>query len=235
VNASAQAFEYEHEPVAGLPQELPAGERLLWQGSPLWWPLARRALRVVPVGAYFLLLALWQASSAWSASHDFQAVRHALALPLLLGAAVLLVLLAIAWFGARATVYTITDHRVVIRHGIALPMSLNVPFAQVQSAAASLRRDGSGEIALVLPKHQRVGYLVNWPHVRPGHYAQPQPTLRAIPDAARVARLLGDALLAYARNANAAAAPLPGTGVPAIVRVAAPARATHGPAASAAA
>lgn len=235
-------FEYDYEPIPGLPGHLPPAERLLWQGSPAWWPLARRALRVLPISAYFALLALWQASGAWSAQHSLAAVRHAVTLPLLLGAAVVLMLTLIAWLSARATVYSITDRRVVIRHGIALPMSLNLPFAQVLSAALSLHRNGTGELALVLPRQQRVSYLLNWPHVRPGHYLQPQPTLRAVADAAHVAQLLSGALLAFARAAEArssatATAPVSSptsTAVPAIVRVA-PAPRGQAPAASAAA
>jgi len=33
--------EYEYEPVPGLPQRLPQGERILWQGAPDWQTLAR--------------------------------------------------------------------------------------------------------------------------------------------------------------------------------------------------
>jgi len=218
------ANEYDYEPVPGLPEPLPEGELLLWQGSPAWWPLARRALRILPLGLYFMLLALWQASSAWSVQHSVGAVRHAVTLPLLLGAAVLVMLAVVAWMSARATRYTVTNRRVVIRHGIALPMSLNLPFAQVQAAALRVHRDGTGEIALTLPRRQRVGYLLNWPHVRPGRYVQPQPSLRAVPDAARVAQILSAALRAYALAAPAARiADASSNAVPSIVR-AAPAR-----------
>jgi len=228
-------FEYDYEPIPGLPGNLPSGERLLWQGSPAWWPLARRALRVLPVSLYFGLLALWQASSAWSVQHSLVAVRHSVTLPLLLGAAVVAMLMLVAWFSARATVYSITNHRLVIRHGIALPMSLNLPFAQIRSAAASLHRDGTGELALVLPKQQRVGYLLNWPHVRPGRYVQPQPTLRSLRDAAQVAQLLSTALREFtsAPAITTPAAPANSGAGPAMVRVTR--RTHHQPAASVAA
>ncbi len=32
------------EPVLGLPEAPPEGETILWQGAPLAWPLAKRAL-----------------------------------------------------------------------------------------------------------------------------------------------------------------------------------------------
>ena len=35
--------EHEFEPVHGLPEKLPAGEKILWQGSPDWKTLANEA------------------------------------------------------------------------------------------------------------------------------------------------------------------------------------------------
>lgn len=207
--------EYDYEPIPGLPGNLPPGEKLLWQGSPARWPLARRALRVVPVAIYFGLLLLWQCVSALQSHHSWQQMAHAIAIPLVLGGAVLGLLTLIGWSAARATVYSITSHRVVIRHGIALPMSLNLPFVHINSASLGMHDDGTGDVALVLSKPQRVGYLLTWPHVRPGHYIQPQPTLRALADAPRAAQVLAAALAEFARGPEAESAP------PAIVRVAA--------------
>ena len=39
--------------------------------------------------------------------------------------------LVFAWASARTTVYTITNRRVVMRFGIALPMTLNLPFTLI--------------------------------------------------------------------------------------------------------
>jgi hypothetical protein len=39
-----------------------------------------------------------------------------------------------------------------------------------------------------------VAWLILWPHARPFYLKNPQPMLRSIPQAALVARLLGDAL-----------------------------------------
>ena len=36
--------EFDTEPVPGLPEQLPEGERLRWQGAPKWAALAVRAL-----------------------------------------------------------------------------------------------------------------------------------------------------------------------------------------------
>jgi hypothetical protein len=188
--------EYDYEPVPGLPGNLPAGETLLWQGSPQWWPLAKCALRVRIVAAYFLAITLWQVGSNLTDGHGLRAALHATWVPLGLGAAAVLVLGLIGWASARATVYSLTNRRLVIRHGIALPLSVNLPFTLVDSAGLRLYRDGSGEIALRLSRGQRIGYLLNWPHVRPGHYVQPQVALRGIADPEHVAQLLGQALSA---------------------------------------
>jgi hypothetical protein len=204
--------EYDYEPIPGLPGYLPEGEQLLWQGRPAAWPLARRALRVVPVGIYFALLLVWQCVSLMQSHHGWRQVAHAIGLPLLLGAAVLGLLTLIGWAAARATVYSITSRRLVIRHGIALPMSLNLPFRHVDSAALCMRADGTGDVSLLLTKGQRVGYLLTWPHVRAGHYLQPQPTLRALPDARQAAEVLATALTQAARDSEVA--------LPEIVRVA---------------
>jgi hypothetical protein len=45
-----------------------------------------------------------------------------------------------------------------------------------------------------------VGYLVTWPHLRPGYFAHPQPSFRALADARRAADVLATALAADARS-----------------------------------
>jgi hypothetical protein len=196
--------EYEFEEIPGLPGPLPSGEKLLWQGSPRWWALARRSLYVVPVSAYFLLVAAWQGVSIWQAHPAWQPLLHALARLLLPGALAVALLCLLAWASARATVYSLTNRRIVIRHGVALPIGLNLPLPQIEAVAMSRHRDGTAELALTLPKSKRIGYVVNWPHVRTWQLGRPQPTLRAITDVERVARLLTQAL-ASAGGAPAAA------------------------------
>ena len=48
------------EPVRGLPERPPEGERILWQGRPDWWALSWQALSLPWVAGYFLALALWR-------------------------------------------------------------------------------------------------------------------------------------------------------------------------------
>ena len=52
--------EHDFEPERGLPEPLPPGETVLWQGSPDWLLLARRAFHVRKVAVYFGLLLAWR-------------------------------------------------------------------------------------------------------------------------------------------------------------------------------
>jgi heat shock protein HslJ len=138
-----------------LPAELPAGERMLWQGTPSWRALARRSLHVRKVGAYFVLLSAWHVIEVTNGGAGVaEAVRGAAWL-VLLGAAAVGVLSLLAWALARSTMYTITTARLVLRFGVALPMSVNLPLKLV--AAADLRRhaDGTADLPLTLAPGQR--------------------------------------------------------------------------------
>jgi len=190
--------ESEFEPIPGLPEHLPQGERILWQGAPHWLALALTAFRLRVVALYFAALMVWRAASVW---HDGGSLTEALAYafdlaPLALAALGLLLVIAVT--AARTTIYTITDKRVVMRFGMALPLTVNIPFSQVDGAAFASHGGEAGDVALVVRPEGRIGYLMMWPHVRPWRYARPEPTLRALPDAARAAAILGDALAVHA-------------------------------------
>lgn len=180
------------EPIPGLPARPPEGEEILWQGRPHWWALAKSSVAVLWVAGYFALLAVWR----------FIVVVDLMPLDLAIAASVpflvlgglccgLLVLFSI--IQARSTVYTITTARVAMRIGAALTVTLNLPYTRIERADLDLRRDGTGTIAFTLQDGPtRLGYLTCWPHVRPWRF-NTQPALRCIPDAAHVARLLGEA------------------------------------------
>ena len=181
------------EPVRGLPERPPEGERILWQGRPDWWALTWQALSLPWVAGYFLALALWRfvtlidtapLSSAFASAFPF----------VIMGAVVCALLMIVGFVQARATVYTVTTRRVAMRIGAALTVTLNIPFSRIQSADLDLRRGGIGSIALDLEDGKvRLSYFVCWPHVRPWVMRRPCPALRCIPDAERVATLLAEA------------------------------------------
>jgi hypothetical protein len=196
--------EHDFEPIRGLPEALPQGEHILWQGEPAWWPLAIRALHVRLVLAYFALLFVWSVGvDLFGGVSVGEALLTAVRLvPVALAAAGLLALYA--WLAHRCTVYTVTNRRVVMRYGVALPMTLNLPYAVIESAALRTYRDGSGDIPLVLNQRDRMSYFALWPNARPWRTAKPQPMLRCIADADKVAAILGEALAQAAKDPGGA-------------------------------
>lgn len=188
--------EFDQEPVPGLPELLPEGERILWQGRPDWVALARRAFHVGGVAFYFLALAAVLAGLEVSAGGTSRESLQAAA-GVIPGALLALGLLGgLAALTIRSALYTITSRRVVMRFGIALPIVLNIPFKQIKSADLKVHSDGTGDIPLLVSAPKRQSMIVLWPHVRPWRTIEPQPMLRCIPEASRVAEILATALRA---------------------------------------
>jgi hypothetical protein len=200
--------EHEYEPVPGLPDRLPGGEQVLWQGSPRWQSLAVHAFHLRTLATYFAVLLV--ARAVWMLAEGSSAVDVVLgtAGPLLFALCALGIVCWLAWATARATLYTVTSRRVVIRQGIALTATVNVPYAAIESASLKLRGE-VGDVALALVPGQRASWLVLWPHVRPWRLTRPQPSLRDVPDAAHVGELLTRAFAAAVPTAVAAPAPAP--------------------------
>ncbi len=199
--------DFAFEPVPGLPAKLPRGEQMLWQGTPLWRSLAWRGMYVRPVAIYFALLMVWRMYEGVIGGGSLLAAT-AYALELLpVALAAIGVLLLLAWAYARSTIYTITNRRLVIRSGVALPMTVNVPFNVIENAALRISPDGSGDIPLRIAKSQHVYSLALWPNLRPWNFSRPEPMLRAIKDAEKVAGILSTALAASLTEEEASVAP----------------------------
>jgi hypothetical protein len=190
--------ESDFEPVPGLPEVLPQGERMLWQGAPRPWALALTAFRVRAVAWYFAALMGWRFFTTLVDGGTLRAaLEHAITLaPLAAGA--LAILSLIAYLSARTTMYTITDRRIVMRYGMALPLTMNIPFNSIEAASVTHHKDGTGDIALAVRDEERIGYLILWPHARPWRYAKPEPSLRGLSDPDAVAGLLAQALASHA-------------------------------------
>ncbi|MBS3996324.1 MAG: PH domain-containing protein [Hydrogenophaga sp.] len=180
------------EPVRGLPETPPEGERILWQGAPDWWRLSVEALSLPWVAGYFVVLAVWRFVTMMDQMPLVTAIAAALPL-VIMGIVVCLMLMLVGYIQARATVYTITNRRVAMRIGAALTVTLNLPYTQVGRADLKLTKGGTGTIVLDLMGDTRLSYLVCWPHVRPWVMRRTQPALRCIPEAAKVAHLLAEA------------------------------------------
>lgn len=198
--------EYEIEPVPGLPEKLPAGEGILWQGSPRWWSLASRALYLRALSIYFTLMVGWSVSTAVTSGGSFAEVALASGTSLGLALLCLAVLVVIGRALSNASLYTITNRRVVLRVGVALPMTINIPFTAIESAAVKHHADGTEDIVLTLSPQQKVAWLALWPHARPWRVARAEPMLRALPVTSGAAQVLSRAL--------AASASLPVTSLP---------------------
>jgi hypothetical protein len=193
--------EHEYETVRGLPAALPPGETILWQGSPDWRGLAARVFHLKGLAAYFALLAAWRCISLYAEGAAPLAVLQAGIWAVMLGASTLIILAAIARAMAGSAIYTITNRRVVLRVGVALPMIINLPFSAVTSAGLRLGSGGQGDLVLRLAPPHRVYWLALWPHARPWRFGYPQPMLRSVPDAEAVAQILARALAASAGSA----------------------------------
>ena len=178
----------------GLPGPLPAGERILWQGAPTTAGLLVRVFHARLVIAWFAVCAL-----AFGLTADAPAAALKVVVPTLaVGAVGLALLWLLAWLTHRTTRYTVTNRRIVLQAGIALPVTHNLPFAQIETAALRAFTDGSGDLPLRLRPGLRIAYLQLWPHVRPWRPARTEPMLRSVPDADAVANLLARALEAHA-------------------------------------
>ncbi len=186
--------EHEFEPVHGLPEELPVGEEILWQGAPDWRAFAVQVFHVKAIALYGAVLCAWRFVTVLYDGYGVAAaISSAFSIALLMSVAVGLFCL-LAWLIECTTAYTITNRRLVMRIGVALSITINIPFKIIASADCRTMKDGSGDIALTLQGTNKIAYPHLWPHARPWRFAQPEPTLRAVPDVERVAAILSDAL-----------------------------------------
>ncbi|MGB5831356.1 MAG: photosynthetic complex putative assembly protein PuhB [Thiohalocapsa sp.] len=188
--------EFDFEPVHGLPENLPDGEVLRWQGAPRWGALAVRAFHVRKVALYFSLLILFRVVYVLTSGDGMWLALVSASWLASLAAIAMGILGILAWLYSRSTVYSITDRRIVIRFGVAVPIAVNIPFKVIESAGLRRYGDGIGDIPLVLSNDQSVNYLIMWPNVRPWRFLNAQPMLRCIADVDTVADVLAGALRA---------------------------------------
>jgi fumarate reductase subunit C len=184
--------EYDDEPQVGLPEALPAGEQLLWQGSPDWRSMAIRVFHVRKVAVYLTIMMLIRGFSVATDGSWMQGFIAGLwCLPLvILGVGILTLL---AYLSARDTMYSITDKRVIMRIGIALTISYNIPLKLIQAASVHVGKNGVGDIPLSLANGNKIAFLFLWPHAKPWTLSKPEPMLRCLPEVSAVAAKLSSA------------------------------------------
>jgi hypothetical protein len=188
--------EHESEAVYGLPEPLPPGEQILWQGAPRWQSLAIRAFHARKLAVYFGVLLAWPGGATLADGRSLADAALAVASLAPLAITALGLVMLLAWLSSRTTVYTVTTERVVMRIGIVLTITLNLPFRVIESAGLRTYADGTGDIPLSLSGEDKIAIIHLWPHARPWQFARPEPMLRAIPDAAQVGALLSTAIAA---------------------------------------
>lgn len=189
--------EHHGEYSPGLPERLPDGERILWQGRPDSWELAKRAFHIREFALYFALflsargiVGVLDGEGALAAAFSVLVIA-----PLaFVGTAIVWLL---AWSMARSAIYTITDRRIVLRFGVAIQICANLPFRQIGEVGLRVFKSGHGDIALSLNAPSELTYAHLWPHARPWRLAKPVPMLRALGEAAEVGRILAQAMTEF--------------------------------------
>ena len=167
--------DFNFEPIPGLPEKLPVGEEILWQGRPTFLRLAWHSFGIIWITAYVLLAIISHLIQSILGLHE-HSFLPVFSFYFLNWAGVSLILSVLAYFQIRSTIYTITNKRVVLRIGAALPITFNIPFKQISSVG--VRTYGkTGSIALALSGSNKISYISCWPHARPWCFAKPEPSL----------------------------------------------------------
>ena len=182
--------EHETEPVWGLPETPPEGERIVWQGQPAWREMALRTFHVRKIGLYFVLLAGIHVGLKLHDGASGLVAAKGGAWLLLLGLFTTVLLAFLARLYAKTTIYTITSRRLVMRFGVALPMMINIPWNKVEAADLKTHPGDHGSIALTLSKDRRISYWLLWPHAVPWRFSPVRPMLRCVADPQRVVSAL---------------------------------------------
>ncbi len=188
--------EHEFEAAPGLPEQLPADERLLWQGAPQWRLVALHVFHVRTLAWYFAAMMVLQAT--YLLGEPERNLFKPLLLSFLLSVISLGILSLMAWLTARTALYTLTNKRVVMRIGIVLTLTFNLPLRMLAAASLKTNPDGSGDIALKLAGNDHIAWLNLWPHARPWVLRHPEPSLRCIADVGTV----GECVLKAWQEAN---------------------------------
>jgi len=193
VNYDGHEHEHELEPAYGLPEALPSNEKILWQGSPDWRAMARRVFFLRTLTVYFVVILAIRGTLVLVDGGTAMAALKAVMLVAPLAVLALGTLLGVAAMTARTAVYTITDRRVVMRIGIVLNVTFNLPFGSIATAGLHDSGDGTGDITLALAGDDKIGFVHLWPHARPWRLARPEPMLRCVPNVQVVGQILSRA------------------------------------------
>ena len=192
--------------IKGVPHPLPAGEHVLWEGAPDARAMAVHVFHRRLVAAYFGARLLW-GGVATTEPVTSPVFVSGLVLRVVLTLLVLGIAEGLARASARTSWYAITNRRVVLRLGVVLPMSINIPFSIIDGARIGTFSDGTGQLVLTLGKAHRLAYIALWPHCQVFRLTHPEPVLRALRDPKAISALLVNAVAA-AGEANVQITPV---------------------------
>jgi hypothetical protein len=159
------------------------------------------------VTAYWAALMAWVLAAGLYDGWTLGALAFPLSMLTVLAVLTVGTLAALAWGSARSAIFTVTSERLIVRFGMALRMSLNLPFGEIDSVGLRRFGDGTGDIPIALRGGRAFSWLVLWPFVRPWRIAAPEIMLRGLPEADQVAELLSGCLRAAAAEDRIRPAP----------------------------
>ena len=186
------------EPVRGMPDQLPDGETVLWQGRPSATALAFNAFRLRWVIGYFVVMTMYRLANLSTNGAEPSQLTNAVVTSVLFAAAAITLIFGLAYAMSRAAIFTITNQRVVLRYGAAIRKYVNIPFSKMESAQLKRKSVRVGDISFQLTGPGQPPYLHLWPFARPFKYSKPQPMMRGIKEPEQVAELLARAVQNHA-------------------------------------
>ena len=180
--------------------QLAPGELVVWQGGPTLKGIACDIFHLRAALVYIAALVALDGYQAWAKHIPALKALHN-SVPLFLGLGLATGIFAtLAYMTARTTRYMITNRRVIMKYGMAMPVTLSLPYRQIVGASVEVDADHTGKIALLLRADNHMPYLKLYPFARAWMLARPEPMLRAVPHVALVAGLLTRALQAAERS-----------------------------------
>lgn len=193
MSAIYQAPEHEFEAQPGLPERLPNDEQIIWQGSPDLKAFAMHAFHIHWFAVYFGAMVLLKAIAVSNSVGGWSAEWPGFAWALSLSVSALVLIALLAYWSVSTTMYTLTNRRLVMRIGIVLTITFNLPLKRLAQAGVHVYKDGSADIPIKLNLEDKIPFLHLWPHARAWRLAHPEPMIRCVADGAHVGKLFADA------------------------------------------
>jgi hypothetical protein len=167
--------------------------------------MAKHVFRLQWLGLYFAVLLIWQLISVAGSEGGLATGWNSVALAFALAVIGLGLVGLMAYWSASEALYTLTNRRIVMRVGIVLTVTFNLPYKTLGSAGLKLYKDGTGEIPIQISTEDKIAYFHLWPHARPWRLATPEPMMRCVPEAKKVAAILTEAWIASTGSSKKAA------------------------------